>query len=220
VGSRLTKRDAVAATLRNEISRGTLSPGAHLLQHEVAARLGVSPTPVREAFSVLALEGFVAWDAYRGVTVAPDFRADVTLADLYELRGALEVLAVRRGGLSIDPTMIRELEEAEAEGIAADRAKDVNRWWLANSRFHDALVAMARSDLLNQLMGIVLRRSLFFPIVDRSRVHREHRALIQALKAGDLDKAVRLTKEHASANIEAARKEKPVKRRGAPRARP
>jgi DNA-binding GntR family transcriptional regulator len=149
----------------------------------------------------------VEWDAYRGVTVARDLRGSLTLADLFELRGALEVLAVRIGAIDPEPSAIRELEDAENEAQRAERASDVTRWPLANSRFHAGLVQLARSELLTQLMGIVLRASMFFPSIQSLRVHNPHEAIIKALKAGDADLALKLVAEHAKSNVATARRE-------------
>jgi DNA-binding GntR family transcriptional regulator len=205
-GSRVTKRDAVAAALRQEISSGVLAPGTRLLQHEVAARLGVSPTPVREAFTVLAHEGFIEWDNYRGVTVAREGNDEMALDDVYELRAVLEVLAVRRGAAKVDDEAIRFLEEAERDAIEGDRTGDVERWRLASTRFHVGLVRIAGSDLLNQVMELILKRSLFFPTALRSKVVREHQLIIDALRARDAELAVQLVADHAQWNTSAARK--------------
>jgi DNA-binding GntR family transcriptional regulator len=205
--SRSTKKDLVAAAIRSEIVEGRLAAGTHLRQHEVASRLHVSPTPVREAFSVLALEGLVEWDAYRGVTVARDLRGRLSLADFFELRGALEILAVRVGARSPDATVLHKMEEANAEAQRAERVGDVTRWPLANSRFHASLVELARSEFLTQLMGILVRASMFFPTIKSLRVHSAHEAILRALKAGDADLALRLVTAHAKSNVATARRE-------------
>ncbi len=147
------------------------------------------------------------WDAYRGVTVARDPRVHLTLADFFELRGALEVLAVRVGARSPDPAVLRKLEEAEAEAARAERAADMTRWPLANSRFHAHLVELARSDFLTQLAGILVRASMFFPSIKSLRVHAAHDAILRALRAGDADLALRLVAAHARSNVVTARRE-------------
>jgi DNA-binding GntR family transcriptional regulator len=203
----VTKKDLVAATIRTEIIEGRLTEGTRLRQYELATRLRVSPTPVREAFGVLALEGLVEWDAYRGVTVARDLRGRLSLADFFELRAALEVLAVRVGASSPDPVALRDLEEAEAEAERAERASDTTRWALANSRFHACLVELAGSELLTQQMGILVRASMFFPSPRSLRVHSAHHGILNALKAGNASLAVRLVAAHARANVATARRE-------------
>lgn len=201
----LTKRDAVAATLRNEISRGVIAPGTRLRQMAVAARLGVSPTPVREAFSELTREGYLASDPFRGVTVTAGAVDPAAVADAYQIRGMLEKIAVRRAARKVKPQMIRRLEHAERDARAADRAGNADSWQLANWRFHEGLVAMAESPLLDQVMGIVLRRSLFFPTLFGPRIHREHDAIVAALRSGKGAVAFALVAKHAQANVAAAK---------------
>lgn len=208
--TRLMKRDAVAATLRNEIMRGVLRAGTHLRQFEIAMRLGVSPTPVREALSQLALEGYVEWNAYRGVTVSARREDPIGLADVYRIRADLEVLAVRRGAPSIRPDAIRVLEDAEREARAAELAEDAERWQLANSEFHAGLVAIAGSPLLDRIMASVLRQSLFFARALTPRIHRDHREIIRLLKSGRADDAVRAVASHARANVDDARQREPA----------
>jgi DNA-binding GntR family transcriptional regulator len=65
----LTRSEAVAGELRRMIQSGEFPPGARLRQAEIAARFGMSTTPVREAFMILAQEGIVRQDAHRGVVV-------------------------------------------------------------------------------------------------------------------------------------------------------
>lgn len=218
-GSRRTKRDEVAAILREEIVTEKLAAGTRLLQQEVASRFGVSPTPVREAFTVLAHEGFIEWDNYRGVTVANKTHDTMALDDLYELRGVLEVIAVRRGAPSADEASIDALEEAERDAIAGDRVGDVDAWRLASTRFHAALVQMAKSDLLNQIMGLILTRSIYFPTALRTRVVREHGLIIKALRERDVERAVELVGQHAAWNARLAREEFDSSVRRRPRGR-
>jgi DNA-binding GntR family transcriptional regulator len=68
-------------------------------------------------------------------------------------------------------------------------------------------VLLARSELLTQLAGIVLRASLFFPSVQSMRVHSQHVAIINALKGGDADRTLKLVAEHAKANVATALRE-------------
>jgi DNA-binding GntR family transcriptional regulator len=204
----LTKKDYVAAAIRNEIAQGHLPPGMRLRQYDVAARLGVSPTPVREAFGVLALEGLVEWGAYRGVTVARDPRERLSLADLYELRGTLEMLALRIGAAtSIAPNVIRLLHDAQRDAREANRTGDLTGWRVANYNFHAGLVEIAGSDLLRQLMRVLLHASLFFPARRSMSLHQEHTAILDAIERGDIKTARSLVQTHASMTVEAARRE-------------
>src|ERR1700758_5490422 len=86
-----TRAEAVAERLRQMIISGELAPGTRLRQAEIAELFNVSTTPVREAFTSLAREGFVRQDAHRGVEVFHPTEADIR--ENYEIRLALEPLA-------------------------------------------------------------------------------------------------------------------------------
>ena len=90
----LPLRDVVFQTLRNAILKGELKPGERLMEIQLAQKLGVSRTPVREALRKLELEGLVIMIPRRGAIVA-----DITIQDLndvLEVREALEELAVKK----------------------------------------------------------------------------------------------------------------------------
>ena len=89
----LPLRDVVFNTLRQAILRGELQPGERLMEIQLAQRLGVSRTPVREAIRKLELEGLVLMIPRRGAEVAEITRQD--LEDVLEVRAALEELAVK-----------------------------------------------------------------------------------------------------------------------------
>ena len=91
---RRTASEAVSERLRAEIQRGDLPPGTRLRQGEVAARFGVSTTPVREAFALLQAQGLVRIDPHRGAIVFLPTAKDAQ--ELYEIRIALETLAIGR----------------------------------------------------------------------------------------------------------------------------
>ena len=91
----LPLRDVVFNTLRQAILRGELQPGERLMEIQLAQRLGVSRTPVREAIRKLELEGLVLMIPRRGAEVAEITRQD--LEDVLEVRAALEELAVKIG---------------------------------------------------------------------------------------------------------------------------
>jgi DNA-binding GntR family transcriptional regulator len=185
-----TRTQAVAEVLRDEISRGVLEPGARLRQQDVAARLGVSTTPVREAFITLEREGLLVRDDYKGVVV---FRP--TLADLsenYELRIALEPLATELAASQLEPGDLRDL------GTLLEAMGETNRsleYLPLNHRFHMRIYRAARRP---KLCGIIedLRKAasayatLFaVQVPDSAETQSEHEAIFDALAAGDRSRA-------------------------------
>src|SRR5512140_972564 len=128
-------REQVYNYLREEMARGGLQPGAFLDLNELAARLGVSRTPLREALLQLETQGFVTVLPRRGFRLNP-----LTLDDIrhyYETIGALEAAALRNYGTALgeaDVARMRGLNEAMAEAVAAN---DFSRYYDLNLAFHD-----------------------------------------------------------------------------------
>src|SRR6476469_2299138 len=163
--------DRVAAELRLQLAEGLLLPGARLTESTIAEDLGVSRNTVREAFAELAAERLVVRHPNRGGFVASIEAGDIH--DVYAVRRAIEVSAIRGGG---SPERVAAVRAAVEEGKAAAAANDEEALGNANQHFHGAIVALAGSRRLDTIMSQVLAEMrLFF-----------HKA---ALEAGDLDRA-------------------------------
>jgi DNA-binding GntR family transcriptional regulator len=138
--------EAVAERLRALIVDGVLAPGAHLNERVLCEQLGVSRTPLREAFRTLAGEGIVALQPNRGAVVAALSRQDVEHA--FELMAALESLA---GGLAAERATATERDELRAlhfEMLAAHARRDLPAYYRLNSSIHRRLVDCARNPVL------------------------------------------------------------------------
>src|SRR6185436_15168421 len=102
-----TKSDSVQGLIRQAIAMGEIRPGERLMQSELAERLGVSPTPVREALMALVAQGVLTYLPNRGVRVveldAPDAE------QVYRMRGELDALAVGLGGPRLTQADLDEL---------------------------------------------------------------------------------------------------------------
>lgn len=112
----LPLRDVVFNTLRQAILRGELKPGERLMEIQLANKLGVSRTPIREAIRKLELEGLVLMIPRKGAEVAEI--TEKNLRDVLEVRGALEELAVRLACDRIGEEGIENLKKA-AKGFEA-----------------------------------------------------------------------------------------------------
>lgn len=195
-----TIHEATVAQVRAWIQDGTLRPGQRLHQDQLAARLGVSRMPVREAIRRLAAEGFVEIEPHRGAFVAALDPAEIR--ELYLIRAALETLAAglaveRIGEAEID--RLRGLLDAMREAVAAgddERAIDLDR------ELHACLFEPAGMPLLLGLIAQMRDRSAVFRrahahIPGRADVsNREHAALLDAVVARDRGALERLTHEH------------------------
>ena len=185
--------------LRVDILSGSLGVGGvRLVQGELAQRLGTSTTPVREALRDLATEGLILFDSHKGAVVREISRTE--FADLYELRLLLEPLAVARAA-----TRIGAAEVQAAEGLAdqMDATADPAEWARLNREFHLLLQQACGFPVLAQLVRVVQDQSALFTayrtLVTRSRRgegNDEHRAILDALKAGDSDAAAAAAQAH------------------------
>ena len=138
--------DQVYQVLRTNVANGQILPGARLQEVQLAAHLGVSRTPVREALTRLASEGLVASDG-RSFAVPSLALADVD--DIYEVRGLLEPEALRRAAdLAPDTQARAAVQQALDDSLAADRAGDHAAFVAANARFRSAWLALVPNPRL------------------------------------------------------------------------
>lgn len=192
--------DAVHHALRDAITDGKLQPGARLMEVAIANHFDVSPTPVREAIRRLEREGLVETNPHRGASVALISAAD--MVNLYEIHEVLEAFAVRQAAALPD----RDIDHLDMlldtiDPIVEDPDQTVfNRLDL---RFHRAVNDMSGNPQLAQLIEGIHRRiqaarvryDIELPDPPRhSQV--QHRAILGAVKTGDVDLAEQLTRDH------------------------
>lgn len=183
-----TLRQAVVERLRDAIIDGSLAPGALLRETGLAASLGVSATPVREAFGTLASEGLVEIEAHRLKRVAPiDFKATL---DLFRVQSELWRLGYVWGMPRIGAPELAALEATVADYRRAVEANDALAVIRAGHAFHT--VVITASDNGELLRSTLDRRSLMARFIlrhGRSTLSRNglrhHEAMLLALQRGD-----------------------------------
>lgn len=208
-----TKSDTVASWLRSEVLAGRLQPGTQLLQEDIAEQLGVSSTPVREAFGMLEAEGFLERRPHRGVVVTSRNEDDV--ADANRIRTVLETYAVRELTKRLDPEMVAEMEQYLADAQAAMASGDTAAFRRASNGFHLAIIRGARSRSLNEIMNYMVPRSqLYSPVNAEWMPTRlaEHRQILDAIRAGDGKAAADLLTHHHETPVAAAQEAHQPKR--------
>lgn len=162
----------LADALRAQIIEGALPPGTQLAEHAAAKELGVSRNTLREAFRLLAHERLVIHEPHRGVFVRTLDADDVR--DIYTTRRLVECAAVRTEGAPPQAvTEIRAAVEAAETAVAESRWHDVGT---ADLRFHSAIVALAGSRRLNDMMRRMLAelRLVFHVMADPHRFHEPY----------------------------------------------
>ena len=204
-----TAQEAVLAELRRFIATGRLRPGEQIVQDALALELGVSRVPLREALKILEGEGQVTYLAHRGYFVTQLSLSD--LLEVYRIREILEAEAVRVAVPQMTTEDVDRLEEAEREVQAAAAEADVVTMTQANRRFHFALIEACGLPRLVRIIRLLwdateVYRSVYYTEPhNRELVEAEHRGLVEAVKAGDVEQALHVLEEHRQHAIAALR---------------
>ena len=188
----VTSAERALATLRDLIMGGELAPGARLGEVEIADRLGVSRTPVREALSRLAAEGLVEIAPNRGARVATWTVAE--LEGVFDLRISLEpqltAFAVPNAG-PVDVEELDDLAHRMVEVGSPGARQDLDALVPLNRAFHDRLVALAAHPTLAAALAaaihppIVRRNFLTYDEESLRRSLAHHSEIVAAVRAGD-----------------------------------
>lgn len=199
-------KDDIFDVLHDKIISGKYQPGQWLRQDDIATQLGVSMTPVREAFDLLVASGLAERVAYRGVRVREISTKDIVEA--YGLRLFLEVVIAEEAAKKITPEQVAGLERTIVEMKKHDNLKDVSMQRRLSREFHSAIADVTKNDLLIKLYGVVsnafpdwlLYEALFrYPEIlqdSMTSMHTEHTTIVDALKKRDGLKAAQKSVEH------------------------
>jgi len=197
---RKTVAEAAAEELRMRILSGALQEGAQLRQEVLAAELGVSRIPLREALRLLEGEGLVTIVPHRGAVVSvlsPD-----EIGELFDLRVLVEPDLIRRAVPHMAPEDLRQAETTLAGYKAALEQRDVEAWGRLNTRFHLALYRPARRPRSFALAQTLLDQTDRYTRMQllltggQSRAQQEHEALLAACRAGEAAQAGSLMELH------------------------
>lgn len=186
----------VTRRIRDEILDGVRLPGSKLVERDLAEELGVSRVPVREALKTLVAEGLVTPRPRTWAVVREFTPADV--ADLNEVRSALEVLAFRLAANRRTREGLERLRAALETELDAARAGDAARARRAAADFHETVTAIAGNDLLFEIDGLLRSRIRWLLVQheDLDRVAAEHQALYDAIAQRDVTRVSTLILAH------------------------
>jgi DNA-binding GntR family transcriptional regulator len=194
-----------AAQIRGLIIDGVLLPGEKVRQADLAAKIGVSRSPLREALRTLESEGVVSYEINRGYVVARLEPRD--LAEIYRMRALLESDLLR----SVSPAgkeTLDALARHNREMLAAIDATDISEVLRANREFHFTIFELSP---MNQFKHEIHRlwqlsegyRTWWWRLPDaRTRINREHKKIIEALRKFDLERLVEVSNHHRVAGHE------------------
>jgi DNA-binding GntR family transcriptional regulator len=192
-------REQVYEILRDQLDAGELQPGSVIRQDEIAARLGVSRTPMREALLRLEQEGFVVIKPRSGIRVRRLTERDIR--NLYQMIGALEASVLVTESAALTDDKIARMRRFNDEGRAALTVNDFDRYYQTNLALHDSYLKLSENAELVRLVTAMKQRLYDFPR-KRNFVKQwelasvdEHEEIISHLEAGDFAWAAEIVRD-------------------------
>jgi DNA-binding GntR family transcriptional regulator len=202
-----TKSDYAYRQVRERILSGELHPGAVIQQRELASRIGISTTPLREALRRLKSEGLVELDAHRDARISP-LRAEEA-RDLLELRKSLDPLAAGLAAQRRTNADIQAIRAAHA-GLEPLPSQPAISQLVAHRNFHAAIYRASHNDLLiDSLEGLWDKADRYRRLAlqtDRGQAARdvkahEHQMLVELIASGDTDEAAKVMRAHIDTSL-------------------
>lgn len=194
-------KDAIAEQLRTMILDGLLTPGTSLRQEQLAVRLGVSRTPLRQALQQLDQEGLVEYSPAGTAKVVELTKADIgELLDIREVVDGLAARVLARRGMP--PVVANRLQGAMSTMRLATEKSERSTYFIANTEFHLGILRATEYRRLNQFAGTVqlsAQAAYLTPHEQKERLvvaDEEHRGIFDAIQKGQEKDAERLARQH------------------------
>ena len=205
----LPLRDVVFHTLREAILKGDLKPGERLMELQLAEKLGVSRTPIREAIRMLQQEGLAVTIPRKGAEVAK--MTEKEMEDVLKIREALEVLAVQLACETISKEQLTMLSIQVKKFGQAVRTKDIKKIAEADMNFHDLIYQAADNPrligMLNHLREEIYRYRVEYLKDEMNYPHLidEHQQILFGLSNKDKEYVAEMMKKHVSNQADAVK---------------
>ena len=197
----LPLRDVVFNTLRDAILTGKLVPGERLMENQLAEKLGVSRTPVREALRMLELENLVELVPRKGAQVLDMSEKDIV--NILEVRSALEGLATSVACKKMSKEDLQQLKNMEVDFEKAVAENDVEHFVDIDEDFHDLIFAATENDKLINIfrnLRIQLYRYRMAQAKNNetsmSTIVAHHRSIIRAIENHDTEEGASIAQGH------------------------
>jgi len=198
----VTLAESLRQQLEGAIAAGHLEPGSRLDEQEIAQRFGVSRTPVREAFRLMAANNLVELRGRQGATVRA-IKAEA-LIEMFQVMAELEGLCARLAARRVSQAWRNEISEIHQRLISSGETGDIDVFYDVNQEFHEAIYEASRNAFLadqtrrlrNQVAAY-RRRVTRMPNRIADTV-REHEAIMQAILAHDPERAHSTMRDHVN----------------------
>jgi len=193
-------REVIFDTLREAIIMGELKPGERLMEVQLAEKMGVSRTPVREAIRKLELEGFVTMVPRRGVQVASLSVKDII--DVLEIRAALDSLATALAAERITNEELKDLKHVNNQFASYVEKENLQNLIKKDVEFHEIIYRSSRNEKLLQITNNLREQVHRFRVIymKNQSAHKglvvEHTEILDAIQAKDAERAAMLARKH------------------------
>ena len=193
-------REVVFNSIRGAIISGVLKPGERLMEVQLAEKMGVSRTPIREAIRKLELEGLVVMIARKGAYVADLSIKNIT--DVLEVRAVLEGLASGLAALRMTDEEIKDLELTARHFEQAMNSNDVEGVIQTDIEFHEKIFKSTRNEKLQQLANSLMEQVQRFRVmylnkaIKSTNLIKEHYKIVEAISRRNREMAENIAKIH------------------------
>lgn len=193
-------REVIFETLRNAIITGELKPGERLMEVQLAEKMGVSRTPVREAIRKLELEGLVEMLPRKGAHVADLSIKDIM--DVLEVRASLDGLATALAAERIKPEQVKELKHVQTQFLQYVEKQNLQGTIKKDVEFHDIIYRCSGNEKLIQIANNLREQVYRFRVIylkdyiSPKEIVKEHAEILEAVTERDMEKARRIAEEH------------------------
>jgi len=197
--------EVIVENIEDKILRGELKPGERLVEQAMCEELGVSRSPLREAFRILENQGFLVNEARRGVSVAELSLKEAI--DIYTIRAKLESLATKLAVEADDGSLAERLQKLHDEMTALVNDGDITGYSRLNAEFHETLVSTCKNEHLIDMLRLFNKKTLRYRMEVLSSPGKlqeslkKHEKLIESIKRGDAREAERIREESILDNI-------------------
>jgi len=194
--------------LRLAIVTGNLRPNQRLIESEIAKRLGISRTPVREALKQLEMQGYLSKLPNGGLVVTDHSPSQIR--NLYEIREALETMALRLACQRATQEQVDKAAEYHTRSLEVIRNRDVNQFIELNSAFHNELFGACGNEQLWSLLRTFRDQSFdrrivrVFTAADWRAMITQHQRMLEAVRQGNASLAEKAVHEHVRTAVRLA----------------
>jgi len=201
--------ESIVEDLQDKILKEQLKPGRKMVESELCEKMGISRSPLREAFRVLESQGFLAHEPRRGMHVSSVSLEE--LENIYVIRANLESLATYLAVKNGDPKVLEELRGLHQEMVRVAREDDTGAYHSLNLRFHQVLTKASRNRRLTELIETFVKQTNRYRVVVFSTPGKlqasiqNHVDIIRSFEKGDAEEAEQMRKAAILNNIEVLR---------------